>query len=192
MSAETGAGYHICTLSPNNKPYSLLVGTPLKDACSRLTVVRRPADFSVFQRVNSCAPPTNNFTGPGGGFFGDFPGDETMTDQFKRAPLVSLPDPTLWTGVATTKPLLRAPRNVRSDGPLCLSYQGARVLSPLFSGVLWSYTMSDAITVTARLFAATQGNFTDILDNKNGGPNPVTPGEVPSTMVRPETFGITV
>ena len=81
---------------------------------------------------------------------------------------------------------------MRSNGALFFSFAGAWVPSPLFVGVPQASKMAADVAGAARLFAAAQGNFPEILDVQNGGPCPVTPGEAPSTTVAPDTLVVTV
>ena len=114
-----------------------------------------------------------------------------MAAQSWRVPLASPLAPALRTGAAAAKPLSWSPHSAHLDGLLCPSSWGAWVPFPLFFWVSWDSAMAAAITGAARLFVASRGNFTNILDY-NGGPCPVTPGKVPSTAVAPETFGVMV
>ena len=77
-----------------------------------------------------------------------------MAAQFGRAPLASLPALALVTGAAVARPILRLPRNVRSDRTLRRSSVGAQVLSPSFVGILCYSSMADDTAGAARLFAA--------------------------------------
>ena len=99
------------------------------------------------------SPLVPDFSGPAQEFFVGFHRDAEMEAQFGRAPLASPPALALWTGAS--RPLLRAPRNVRSDGTLLHSATGARVLSSSFSGVLHfsARADTDATSGAARIFA---------------------------------------
>ena len=95
-----------------------------------------------------------------------------MADQFGRAPLASPPELALGTGASATIPLLRAPRNVRSNRKLSRSSVGARVLSLSFVGILCSSAMADDTAGAARLFAAARGYLLEILDVRKWRPLP--------------------
>ena len=100
-----------------------------------------------------------------------------MASQFRRAPLVSPPVPALGTGTTAARPLLRAPRNMRSDGTLRRSSAGARVPSLSFVGILCSSAMVDDSAGAARLFTAARGNLPEILDVRKWRPPPIETGQ---------------
>ena len=79
--------------------------------------------------------------------------------QFGRALITSPPAPAFETGAAVARPLLGAPRNVRSDGTLRRSSAGARVPYPSFVGILVYLTIATDATGAARLLAFTQDNI---------------------------------
>ena len=177
---------------PTINPARTSLRNPLKAPRDWLTVVRCPGDCANLRHVNIRASIVAELPGTGGVFVGNFLGDAVIADQFGRSPLGSLPRSAFWNNAAAAKPPLRAPYNLRSDRPPRCSSWGARVLYPLFVGVLWASLMADAVASAACLFSAAQGNFMEILDNKNGGPRPVTPGQSPSTMVAPDNFSISL
>ena len=93
-------------------------------------MIRRLGDNTDIQRDVPHSPLVPNLSKPAGDFVFGFPRDASMAAQIRRVPLASPLAPALGTGVAAARPLLRAPRNVRSDRTLRRSSAGALVLSP--------------------------------------------------------------
>ena len=143
-------------------------------------MIRRLGDNTDIRRDVPHSPLVPNLSIHAGDVVFGFPRDVSMASQFRRVPLASPLAPALGTGVAAARPLLRAPRNMRSDGTLRRSSAGARVPSLSFVGILCSSTMSDNADGTALLFSVARGNLLEILD------------EALSTMVATETLGVTV
>ena len=115
-----------------------------------------------------------------------------MLDQLGRAPLASPLAPFFGTGASVYRPLLRAPRNVRSDGVQHRSSAGARVLSPSSVGLRDPFVMVEDAAGAAFIFSAARGNLLEILIVENGVPCLVEPGEAPSMTVAQHIFGVTV
>ena len=100
-----------------------------------------------------------------------------MASQFGRAPLASPPFTDLVNGAALTRPLLRAPRNVRLDGTLSRSLSGARVTSPYSVGLLAPFAMVEGVAGAAFLLATAWDHLPEILIVENGAPPPGGTGQ---------------
>ena len=93
-----------------------------------------------------------------------------MADQFGQAPLASPTAPDLGNGAALTRPLLRAPHNLRLDGMLSRSLSGARVPSSSSVGPQAPFTMVEDVAGAAFLFAADWGHLLEILVGEMAAP----------------------
>ena len=81
----------------------------LGNAQGRLPMIWRLGGDINLRRDGPHSPLVPDFSIPAGYFVVGFPGDTAMADQFGRAPLASLPVPTLRNGAAAARPLLWAP-----------------------------------------------------------------------------------
>ena len=115
-----------------------------------------------------------------------------MAAKFEQALLASPPAPAFKTGSASARTLPLAPPNVRLENMLSRSLSGSRVPSPSSIRRRVPFVMVIDASGAKFFFPAAWGHLPEILGVENVGPRPVKPGEVPSTTVALETFGVTV
>ena len=88
----------------------------LRDAQSRLPMIRRFGDTTTIQCNGPHSPLVPDFSRPAGYIVVGFPGDVEIMAQSRRAPLASPPAPELGTGAAAARPLLQLPTTCDPTG----------------------------------------------------------------------------